>query len=92
MHLIANTIIYPQPTIEVIEDEDSLQLHKAVLEKGSHILKVADGSKDKDNDNMPGLAPIINNNDNDSSDKEATAKSAEAELSKFQINTYQNLS
>jgi len=52
-HLIVNTIIYPQPTIEVSEDEDSLQPYKAIPKKGSHILELANGSEDNDDDDMP---------------------------------------
>jgi len=97
MHLNSNAVLYPEPSIEV-DDDDSLWPHNPALKKGSHILELADGSEDDDYDDMPGLAPVDDDSDSDSdseddsSDEEAPAESAEAELSKFQINACQKLS
>ena len=75
-----------------MEDEDIIQPCNAVPKKASHIIKLADGSED-DNNNMPGLVPDDDDDDDeDDSDKETPAKSAEAELSKFQMHTCQKLS
>lgn len=71
-----------QASIEVDDDEDDLHLHKAVpITHPSHILELADGS----DDDMLGLKPINNNEDSDSNEEEKTdnegpAESAEAEL------------
>ena len=76
-----------------MEDEDITRPRNSVPKKASHIIKLADGSEDDDGD-MPGLVPDNNDDDDDEddSDKEAPAESAEAELSKFQMNTCRKLS
>jgi hypothetical protein len=88
--------LHRQPSIEDVDDEDIIRPRNAVPKKASHIIELADGSED-DDDDMPGLAPVDDNDDSDDdsendSDKEAPAESAEAELSKFQMNTCRKLS
>jgi hypothetical protein len=85
--------LHRQPSIEDVEDEDIIQPRNTVPRKASHIIELADGSED-DDDDMPGLAPVDDDDDDDDendSDKEAPAESAEAELSKFQMNTCRKL-
>jgi hypothetical protein len=74
-----------------VEDEDTIQPHKAVPKKASHIIELADGSEDDDDDDIPGLAPLDDSDDEDESeeDEEAPAKSAEAKLSTYPTNICQ---
>jgi hypothetical protein len=59
-----------QPSIDDVEEEDTIQPRKAVPKKASHIIELADGSEDDDDDE-----------DESEEDEEAPAESAEAELS-----------
>jgi hypothetical protein len=72
-----------QPSIEDVEEEDTIQPRKAVPKKASHIIELADGSEDDNDDDMPGLKTVEDSDDEDESeeDEEAPAESAEAELS-----------
>jgi len=73
-----------QPSIEDVEDEDTIRPRNAVPKKASHIIELADGSEDDDDDDMPGLAPVDDDDDDEDEseqDEEAPAESAEAELS-----------
>jgi hypothetical protein len=75
--------LHRQPSIEDVEDEDTVRPRNAVPKKASHIIELADGSEDDDDDDIPGLAPVDDSDDEDESeeDEEAPAESAEAELS-----------
>ena len=76
-----------------MEDEDTIQPCKAVPKKASHIIELADGSEDNNNKDMPGLAPVDDeDNEDKKEDEEAPAKSVEAELSAHSTNICQKLS
>ena len=82
-----------QPSIEDVDDEDTIQPRRALLKKASHILELADGSEDDDNNDIPGLEAVedTDNDDIDDGDnnEETPAESAEAELSKCPISVCQ---
>ena len=70
-----------QPSIEDVEDEDTIRPRNAVPKKASHIIELADGSEDDDDDDIPGLDDDDDDKDESEEDEEAPAESAEAELS-----------
>ena len=74
-----------------MEDEDTIWPCNAVPKKASRIIELADGSEDDDNNDMPGLE-LMNDDDNDEDesdeDEEAPAESAEAELSMHPTKTF----
>jgi len=88
-----------QPSIEDVEDEDTIQPRNAIPKKASHIIELADGSED-DDDDIPGLVPVDDEDDKHDEDdedekeedEEAPAESAEAELSAHQTNICQKFS
>jgi len=65
-----------------------MQPCKAVPKNASHILELADGSEDdEDDNNMPGLQAVDNSDDEDSDDDdiEVPTESAKAQLSTYPI-------
>jgi hypothetical protein len=63
-----------QPSIEVVNDEDTLRPCKAVPKKVSHILELADRSEDDDDkDKAPSLVSVEDSEDEDDEDMEAPA-------------------
>ena len=71
--------MHRQPSIEEVEDVDTIQPRKAFPKKASHIIELADGSED--DDDIPGLATSVEDSDESEKDEEAPAESADAELS-----------